>query len=173
MMILIFDGYQYLEAVKSGLIKEDDTMVAITLDGAQLYRDKDSDCYFLGWIILNLSPDRRYAKAGFEPGVFAPVLSPYKWSLNTQSISLRLRARLVVNIINYRRTRKVQIVQFRLESPQTHRSENCLEHVKPQRFYAECRFLSLSHRGKQDILKHINLVSFYHVRAFEPRVSRL
>ena len=32
-------------------------MVAFTLDGAQLYHDKDSDCYFFGWIILNISPD--------------------------------------------------------------------------------------------------------------------
>ena len=74
----IFDGYQYLEAVKSGLIKEDNTMVAFTLDGAQLYRDKDSDCYFFGWIILNLSPDRRYAKVGFEPGGFVPGPNPPK-----------------------------------------------------------------------------------------------
>jgi hypothetical protein len=42
----IYDGYQYLEAVKSGRIKEDDTLILFSLDGAQLYRDKNSDCYF-------------------------------------------------------------------------------------------------------------------------------
>lgn len=53
----IYDDYQYLEAVKSGLIKEDVTLVLFSLDGAQLYHDKDLDCYFFIWIILNLSPD--------------------------------------------------------------------------------------------------------------------
>jgi hypothetical protein len=43
----IYDGYQYLEAVKSGLIKEDNTLVLFSLDGAQLYHNKDSDCYFV------------------------------------------------------------------------------------------------------------------------------
>jgi hypothetical protein len=70
----IYDGYQYLEAVKSGLIKEDDTLVLFSLDGAQLYRDKDSDCYFFAWIILNLSPDLRCKKAYILPGGF--VLGP-------------------------------------------------------------------------------------------------
>jgi hypothetical protein len=68
----IYDGYQYLEAVRSGLIKEDDTLVLFTLDGAQLYRDKDSDCYFFAWIVLNLSPDLRCKKAYILPGGFVP-----------------------------------------------------------------------------------------------------
>jgi len=35
----IYNGYQYLGAVKSGLIKEDDTLILFSLDGAQLYQD--------------------------------------------------------------------------------------------------------------------------------------
>ncbi|KAF8238500.1 hypothetical protein L208DRAFT_1169395, partial [Tricholoma matsutake] len=68
----IYDGYQYLEAVRSGLIKEDDTLVLFSLDGAQLYREKNSDCYFFVWIILNLSPDIRCKKTYILPGGFVP-----------------------------------------------------------------------------------------------------
>jgi hypothetical protein len=74
----IYDGYQYLEAVKSGLIKEDDTLVMFSLDGAQLYRDKESDCYFFVWIILNLSPEFCYKKAYVLPGGFVPGPNPPK-----------------------------------------------------------------------------------------------
>ncbi|KAN0118507.1 hypothetical protein V8E52_005237 [Russula decolorans] len=72
----IYDGYQYLEAVKTGHIKEDDTLVLFSLDGAQLYRDKNSDCYFFVWIILNLSPDFCYKKAYILPGGFVPGPNP-------------------------------------------------------------------------------------------------
>ena len=74
----IYDGYQYLEAVRSGHIKEDDTLVLFSLDGAQLYRDKHSDCYFFVWIILNLSPNFRYKKAYILPGSFVPGPNPPK-----------------------------------------------------------------------------------------------
>jgi hypothetical protein len=74
----IYDGYQYLEAVRSGLIKEDDTLVLFSLDGAQLYHDKDSDCYFFVWIILNLSPDFCCKKTYILPGGFVPGPNPPK-----------------------------------------------------------------------------------------------
>ena len=74
----IYDGYRYLEAVKSGHIKKDDTLVLFTLDGAQLYHDKNSDCYFFVWIILNLSPDFHYKKAYILPGGFVSGLNPSK-----------------------------------------------------------------------------------------------
>jgi hypothetical protein len=62
----VFSGREYLQAVDRGDI------------GAQLYRDKASDCWFFIWVILNLSPDLRYKKhsiipAGFVPGPKAPV----------------------------------------------------------------------------------------------------
>ena len=74
----IYDGYQYLEAVESGLIKEDDTLVLFSLDGAQLYWDKDSDCYFFVWIIFNLSPNFCYKKAYILPAGFVPGPNPLK-----------------------------------------------------------------------------------------------
>ena len=52
-------------------------MVLFSLDGAQLYRDKLSDCWFFIWILFNLAPDLRYKKtyilpAGFVPGPTKP-----------------------------------------------------------------------------------------------------
>ncbi|KIL69013.1 hypothetical protein M378DRAFT_71096, partial [Amanita muscaria Koide BX008] len=62
----------YLEAVLEGRIREDDTVVMFSLDGAQLYRDKESDCWFFIWILLNLSLKIRYKKRYVLPGGFIP-----------------------------------------------------------------------------------------------------
>ena len=66
-------GRDYLEAVKAGKIKNDDVYVQLSLDGAQLYQDKESDCWIFVYIIHNLAPNLRYGKklvipAGFIPG---------------------------------------------------------------------------------------------------------
>lgn len=66
-------GRDYLDAVESGTIKKDDILVQLSLDGAQLYQDKESDCWIFIYIIHNLAPDLRYKKrmvipAGFIPG---------------------------------------------------------------------------------------------------------
>ena len=73
----VFHGTDYINAVNNGQIKEDDVMVLFSLDGAQLYRDKASECWFFVWIIFDLSPDLRYKKpyvlpAGFVPGPNKP-----------------------------------------------------------------------------------------------------
>ena len=66
-------GYEYLDAVETGKINKDDILVQFSLDGAQLYRDKNSDCWIFVYIIHNLPPEIRYKKkfvipAGFIPG---------------------------------------------------------------------------------------------------------
>ena len=66
-------GRNYLDAVRTGKINRDDVLVQFSLDGAQLYRDKESDCWIFVYIIHNLSPEVRYKKklvipAGFIPG---------------------------------------------------------------------------------------------------------
>jgi hypothetical protein len=66
-------GRDYLEAVEAGKIKKHDVLVQLSLDGAQLYHDKESDCWIFVYIIHNLAPDLRYEKrlvipAGFIPG---------------------------------------------------------------------------------------------------------
>ena len=70
-------GRDYLDAVKMGKITKDDVLVQLSVDGAQLYHDKESDCWIFVYVIHNLSPDIRYKKrfvipAGFVPGPGKP-----------------------------------------------------------------------------------------------------
>ncbi|KIJ59683.1 hypothetical protein HYDPIDRAFT_32907 [Hydnomerulius pinastri MD-312] len=65
-------GWDYLGAFLNGDIKKNDTVLTVSLDGAQLYGSKESDCWIYIWIIINLSPDKRYKKVHVCPGGFIP-----------------------------------------------------------------------------------------------------
>ncbi|KAG1834015.1 hypothetical protein DFJ58DRAFT_719384 [Suillus subalutaceus] len=65
-------GFDILGAVLDGEIKQDDIVLMVSLDGAQLYESKTSDCWIYIWVILNLSPDKRYQKLHVHPGGFIP-----------------------------------------------------------------------------------------------------
>ena len=65
-------GWDFLGAVLDGDIKEHDIVLMVSLDGAQLYESKESDCWMYIWIIGNLSPDIRYRKLNVLPGSFIP-----------------------------------------------------------------------------------------------------
>lgn len=65
-------GSEIIEAVQRGDIKENDILLMFSMDGAQLYKGKKSDCWIYIWVILNLSPDRRYKKRYVMPGGFIP-----------------------------------------------------------------------------------------------------
>lgn len=68
----IFCGSDYLDAVENGEIKDYDTVVMLSIDGAQLYRNKKSDCWIYIWIILDLAPDHRYKVRNIIPGGVIP-----------------------------------------------------------------------------------------------------
>jgi hypothetical protein len=40
----VFHGLEYINAVRAGKIDPNDTLIFFSIDGAQLYRDKPSDC---------------------------------------------------------------------------------------------------------------------------------
>lgn len=67
-----FDGSDYVEAVMDGRITSDDMVLVLSIDGAQLYRNKVSDCWIYIWVILDHSPDVRYKKKHILPGGFIP-----------------------------------------------------------------------------------------------------
>jgi hypothetical protein len=69
-------GKDYIEAIQRGDIEENDVICAWSIDGAQLYCDKESECWFFIWIIFNISPDQRYKKKFVLPAGF--VLGPTK-----------------------------------------------------------------------------------------------
>ena len=68
----IFSGEAYLDAVEAGDIKEYDTLLMLSIDGAQLYRDKKSECWIYIWILLELAPDERYKIRNILPGGIIP-----------------------------------------------------------------------------------------------------
>jgi hypothetical protein len=68
----IYHGTAYLDAVRVGNIKDDDMVLLMSIDGAQLYQSKQSDCWIYIWVILDLAPDVRYKKGYVFPGGFIP-----------------------------------------------------------------------------------------------------
>ena len=66
------DGSQYQEAVSEGLIEEDDIVLMLSLDGAQLYMSKQSDCWICIWVVFDHSPNVRYKKPSVLPAFVIP-----------------------------------------------------------------------------------------------------
>ncbi|KAH9858374.1 hypothetical protein C2E23DRAFT_690008, partial [Lenzites betulinus] len=52
----------YLEAISSGRVSLDDLTLMFSIDGAQLYEHKASDCWIYIWVIFELGADKRYKK---------------------------------------------------------------------------------------------------------------
>jgi hypothetical protein len=63
----LYHGSDYLNACLRGDVHPQDTLIMHAMDGAQLYKDKDSDCWVLLWILVELSPDFRYKKTHALP----------------------------------------------------------------------------------------------------------
>ena len=58
----LYHGKDYLDAILRGDINEDDMVVMLSIDGAQLYQNKQSDCWIWIWVIFDYSPDMHYKK---------------------------------------------------------------------------------------------------------------
>lgn len=65
-------GWDFLGAVLNGDVNEHDIVLMVSMDGAQLYESKESDCWIYIWIIANLPPNTRYRKLSVLPGGFIP-----------------------------------------------------------------------------------------------------
>ncbi|CDO71523.1 hypothetical protein BN946_scf184910.g22 [Trametes cinnabarina] len=59
---------QYLEEVEAGRIGPHDSVLQLSIDGAQLYEKKQSDCWIYVWVLYSLDPKLRYKKAHVLPG---------------------------------------------------------------------------------------------------------
>jgi len=68
----VLSGAAYLDAVEDGSIGEDDIVLMLSMDGAQLYQHKRSNCWIYIWIILDLAPDERYKIRNILPGGVIP-----------------------------------------------------------------------------------------------------
>ena len=67
-----FHGSDYLENIRSGNITDNDVILMFSIDGAQLYAHKASDCWIYIWVILDFCPEERYKKDFVIPGGFIP-----------------------------------------------------------------------------------------------------
>jgi hypothetical protein len=47
-------------------------VLMLSIDGAQLYQSKQSDCWIYIWVVYDLAPDKRYKKKYVLPGGFIP-----------------------------------------------------------------------------------------------------
>jgi hypothetical protein len=63
-------GADYIRILPN--IGDHDTVLLFSIDGAQLYASKQSDCWIYIWVVMDLSPDRRYKKSHVLPGGFIP-----------------------------------------------------------------------------------------------------
>ena len=65
------EGEDYLAHVAPNLGSHD-TVLMFSADGAQLYRNKKSDCWIYIWVVYDLAPGDRYKKRYILPGGFVP-----------------------------------------------------------------------------------------------------
>lgn len=63
---------QFADTAGTKLISNHDICLMLSLDGAQLYQNKASDCWIFIWVIYELAPDKRYKKRYVLPGGFIP-----------------------------------------------------------------------------------------------------
>jgi hypothetical protein len=68
----LLDGTELIELIQSEEISLDDMILVLSIDGAQLYRNKQSDFWVYVWIIVNKSPNERYKKRHVLPGAIIP-----------------------------------------------------------------------------------------------------
>lgn len=68
----IFSGDWYQGASRDGCIRDSDTLLMFSIDGAQLYQHKNSDCWSYIWVIMDMDPKKRYKKQYVLPGGIIP-----------------------------------------------------------------------------------------------------
>jgi hypothetical protein len=68
----ILCGDAYLGLVDDGAIAKYDSVLMLSIDGAQLYKSKRSDVWIYIWILLDLAPDKRYKIRNILPGGIVP-----------------------------------------------------------------------------------------------------
>ncbi|KAG6896607.1 hypothetical protein C0992_007130 [Termitomyces sp. T32_za158] len=88
-------GTDILAAVNQGHIGEHDTVLMVSFDGAQIYRNKQSDCWFYVWIILCFAPELRYTKRYVIPGGIMP--GPFKIKIVESYLSVGLHHVAAIN----------------------------------------------------------------------------
>ena len=72
----IYEGSEFWDAYCKGHIGKDDVRVMFSMDGAQLFEHKASNCWIYIWILIDVALDKRYKKKYILPGAIVP--GPHK-----------------------------------------------------------------------------------------------
>ena len=67
-----------INVARHGDLASDDVVLMLSVDGAQLYQSKQSDCWIYIWVLLDLAPDLCYKKKYILPGGFIPCPNKLK-----------------------------------------------------------------------------------------------
>ena len=65
-------GFDYLQAVFNGSITSNGTVLLFSFNGAQLYKNKQSDCWIAIWLLFDHHPKTCYKKTKVFPTFFIP-----------------------------------------------------------------------------------------------------
>ncbi|KAH9918782.1 uncharacterized protein B0H18DRAFT_957782 [Fomitopsis serialis] len=65
-------GSDFWDAYQCGDIKPDDVCLIFSMDGAQLYEHKASNCWIYIWILVDVFPDLRFKKKQLFQGAIVP-----------------------------------------------------------------------------------------------------
>lgn len=65
-------GSDFWDAYQRGQISPDDTCLVFSMDGAQLFEHKASNCWIYIWILVDVAPDKRYKKKYVLMGAIIP-----------------------------------------------------------------------------------------------------
>ena len=65
-------GFNYLQAVFNGSITSNNTVLLFSFNGAQLYKNKQSNCWIVIWLLLDCHPETCYMKTKVFPAFFIP-----------------------------------------------------------------------------------------------------
>ncbi|PIL33236.1 hypothetical protein GSI_04686 [Ganoderma sinense ZZ0214-1] len=68
----IIKGSDFWDAFQRGQISEDDLCLVFSMDDAQLYEHKASNVWIYIWILVDVSPGKRYKKKFILPGTIIP-----------------------------------------------------------------------------------------------------
>jgi hypothetical protein len=68
----VYKGSILINVAMCGDLTPDDTVLMLSIDGAQLYESKQSDCWIYIWVLLDLTSDLRYKKKYVLPSGFIP-----------------------------------------------------------------------------------------------------
>ncbi|RXW24306.1 hypothetical protein EST38_g1549 [Candolleomyces aberdarensis] len=68
----IFSGSELRELAREHQLSEDDITIGFSFDGAQLYRNKQSDTWIAIWIVFDYDPVLRYKRKHILPALIVP-----------------------------------------------------------------------------------------------------